>query len=276
MSDYCYLSKKYLKLNQTKIAVTDIGVLRGYGVFDFLRTYNKKPFLLDEHLKRFKNSARILGLKLPATKVQLTKIIFQLLKKCPRPEANIRMVLTGGQTINGLDYDYEKPTLFIYTDKCSYLPEKIYRQGAKLITDEFSREFSKAKTLNYIRAVYLQKIKKQKGALEILYTHDNKIFEGTTSNFFIFRDNKLITPKDGVLLGITRNLVIKLAKPKFKIVEREIKINELKLCDEAFITASNKEIVPIVKINNLKISNGKVGKRTAWLMNAYKNYTTNH
>lgn len=252
MNDYCYLSGKYLKLDEAKISVTDIGILRGFGVFDFLRTYNKKPFLLKEHLGRFKNSAKILGLKLPVTEKQLEKIVYTLLKKCPHQETNIRMVLTGGQAIRGLEFNRNKPTLFIFTEKAHPLPEKIYRRGAKLITYEFQRDFSGVKTLNYITAVKLQKTKKRAGALEILYIYNNKILEGTTSNFFMFKGNNLITPKQGVLPGITRSFTIKLAEQKFKVIERDINVSELKLCDEAFITASNKEIAPVVKIDNLK------------------------
>ncbi len=107
----------------------------------------------------------------------------------------------------------------------------------------------------------------------MLISEDKKILECVTSNFFAVIDKKLITtPKDKILAGITRKIVIQLAKKlKIPVEERDIDLREIKNFDEAFITATNKEILPIIKIDRARIGGGKVGEITKILMEEFKN-----
>jgi len=271
MTKYCYLNGKIIPLNKAGISLNDLGILRGYGVFDFLRTYNGRPFFLKEHLRRLKSSAKILNLKLPGAFKELAALVNELLLKNKFKESTVRIVLTGGRTNDGITY--RKPTLFILVEKLRKLPPSVYQKGVKLITYEYQREIPKAKMLNYITAASLQNLRRRKKAFEILYTSKGQILEATTSNFFIFKNNTLITPKDKILLGITRDVVIKLAQSKFKVEERDIPLRELSRAAEAFITATSKEIVPVVKIDSKLIGNGKVGQNTKYLMNLFQDYT---
>jgi branched-chain amino acid aminotransferase len=143
---------------------------------------------------------------------------------------------------------------------------------------EHMRPFFESKTTNYITAVHLQEKRKKAGAIEILYTYKGSILECTTSNFFIFKGNILITPKDMVLIGITRNFVLKLAKKAgFVIEERPIRQEELAEATEAFITSTNKDILPIVQVADQKIgmgtTKGKVGENTKRLMELFAQET---
>ena len=269
MSNYCYLNGKILPLDKASVDLNDIGILRGYGVFEFMRTYNGKPFLLDKHFARFMNSAKTLNLKVPVGEKEIEKIIRQLLIKNKLPEAGIKLVLTGGRTDDGVNYSPDRPTFFVLISRLSEFHHDLYRKGAKLITLEYQREFPLAKTTNYLAAVSLQETKKKKGAIDILYTNKGFISECARSSFFIFKNNELVTTKDSILKGITRGLVIKLATGKFKVTERPIKVSELKFADEAFITSTDKEIMPIVKIDGTKIGNDRVGDNTIWLMKAF-------
>lgn len=271
---YYYLNNKILPLSQAAIHPNDLGLLRGYAVFDYLRTYNKKPFLLKEHYQRFQRSARALNLKIPVSQKQIETIAKKLIiKNKIKKEASIRLVLTGGQTRDGISYNYNEPTFFILVSELHIYPPHIYQQGGKLITHEYQRDFPQAKTTNYITTVRnLDRMKKAK-AIEILYTSNNQITEATRSNFFIFKKNKLITPKDNILLGITRSQVIKLTKKHFKIEQRPVRLKELTTATEAFITSSGTEITPIVKIDNKRIGNGKVGENTKCLMQLFREYT---
>jgi branched-subunit amino acid aminotransferase/4-amino-4-deoxychorismate lyase len=128
------------------------------------------------------------------------------------------------------------------------------------------------KTTNYIRAVNLQSLMKEQGALEILYTHDDEVLECATSNFFLVKDNVLITPAEGVLEGITRKIVLELAEGDYKIERRKVAKADLGLADEIFITSSFKDIVPIVKIDDFAIGDGKVGPVTRDLMDKFAKY----
>ena len=275
MKKYCYLNGKILSESEAKISLKDIAILRGYGVFEFLRTYNSKPFLLKEHFTRLRKSAKNLNLQLPISQKELFKQIKKLLLKNKFKESAIKLVLTGGQIIDsrGMEYDKNSPTFFILVDKLQELPKSFYQKGVKLITYEHLREIPGAKTINYITVIKLQNLCKRKKAFDILYTQNGFLLETTTSNFFIFKKDKLLTPKKNILIGLTRNFVIKLAKNKFKVEERDIDLKELERAEETFIASTTKEILPVVKIDNKIIGNGRVGKKTKYLMDLVHQYT---
>lgn len=271
--NYCFLNGKILPQEKAFVRIDDIAILRGYGVFDFLRTYNSKPFLIKEHLQRLKNSAKALSLITPFSDQEIEEIVLKLLKKNKMKEAQVRILLTGGKTVNGMGYDDSKPTFAVLIEPLAPPPAESYTKGAKLITNTHMRHIHLAKTINYLNAISLAKERQKQGALEILYIFHDYVLEGSTSNFFIFKGNTLITPKDNILLGTTRNLLLKLLAKEFKIEERDIKSAELKEADEAFLSATNKEVLPIIKIDNLVIGTGKIGKNTKKVMEIFANYT---
>lgn len=257
--------------NRVGINTRDLGVLRGFGVFDVLRTYNGKPFMLKDHFARLKNSAAILNLKLPISTNEFEKNISLLLKKNKFKDAVIRSVLTGGVASDGISVS-SRPTFFILLESLPELNKNIYKNGIKLITHNHLREFAQAKTTNYILAILLQEKLKKEKAFEVLYVWQDKILECATSNFFIFKGDTLVTPKDNILIGITRNVILRLAKGKFKIEERDITKEELASATEAFIAATNKEIIPVVQVDGLVIGDGKVGSNTQWLMDCFSQF----
>ena len=256
-----------MPMAEANVNVLDIGLLRGYGVYEGIAGIAGKPLRFVDHWNRFLSGAHVLNLNVPITEEKAEKVIVELLEKNNQTDrANIRFILTGGQTIGGIEYDFEKPTFYIVTEKWEALPQGLYTDGAKLITYRHLRELPEYKTINYIRAVNLQNWRKEEKALEILYTHDGDVLECATSNFFIIKDKTLITPSENVLKGITRNITLELASENYKIEERPIREEELKTCDEAFITSSFKDIVPITKIDDFKVGDGQVGSVTKNLM----------
>jgi branched-subunit amino acid aminotransferase/4-amino-4-deoxychorismate lyase len=267
--EYCYLNGKIIPVNDAKIPVIDIGVLRGYGIFDSIAGIDDRIVFFDEHHKRFETSAKIMRLKIPLKKEEIKKIIENLLQRNGYHLSKIRLVLTGGKIIGSLDYDRRSENFFILAEKTEMPPKDNYTRGVKLITAEYEREIPRAKSNDYVTAVYLQPSQKKSGATEILYTFGGNILEATTSNFFLVRDNRLITAKDGILFGITRGKVIGLAKKFMDVEERIVKTSELRTADEAFITSTYKKVMPVVKIDNLVIGNGNVGDKTKLLMEKY-------
>lgn len=273
----CYFNNRIIPCDKILINPCDIGILRGYAVFDVMRTQNNKPFLMEQHFKRLKNSASKLNLKVPFNKQEYKKIILNLIKlnRSSAEELNIRTVLTGGVSQDAFSIS-SKPTFFILINKFIPLPKEVYQKGAKAIIINYKRHIPEAKTTNYIEAIRNQKIKNKNNALEIIYFENGKVLEASTSNLFIVKNNKIITPKDSVLQGITRRLAIKLAKKNFKVEEREILTEELKNADEVFLTATNKDIVPIINIDGKKINNGNVGDITKFLMNSLEKFLINY
>lgn len=269
-----------MDFNNAGLPLNDLGVLRSYGVFDFLRTYNKKPFLLREHLERFRQSARLLNLSLRYSDAYITRAISALISLNNFPETNARLVLTGGPTEDGIHY--RKPTFYILAEKTEQLPQEDVKRGVATVTHEYQREVPQAKTTLYREAIYLRNQKRYKDFVDILYISKGFILEGTTSNFFLVKGNTLITPKKNVLIGTTRNFVIRLAKEcGMKVEERDIRVSELQDADdafftEAFFTATNKEILPIVKIDGKKISDGTPGPRTEILLALFRYHAKNY
>lgn len=277
MSAYCYINGKILPTDKAiLIRSDDIGLLRGYAINDAMIAYGNHLFLFDEHYKRFSTGAKKLHLKVPVSKKEFSSILKKLVAKGGFKESTLKIYLTGGKTKDGLSYDYNSPTFYILLGKLERLPARIYAQGGKLITYEHQRQFPEIKTTNYITSVILQQERIKKGAVEILYFSDGKVREASTSNFFMFKGNTLITPKKKILLGTTRNVVLTLAKKKFKIEERDISLKELKGATEAFITSTYKEVLPITYIDGRKVGKGIVGENVKYLMKAFENFVKNH
>ncbi len=270
MTEYCYLNGKIIPLKDATISVLDIGVLRGYGVFDFTRTYNGRPQALEAHIKRLGRSAKRLGLRVPLKEAEIKAVIDKLLQKNGFKEAMIRMVLTGGKTLQGIDFDPRQPTFFILAQKLEAPSADMYREGVNVITVEHQRLLPEAKTNNYITAVMNQRRLKKAKAFEMLYYHNGKVLELSTSNIFIVKRGVIVTPATGILMGTTRGIAIALAKKSYPLVEREVRLRELLAADEAFLTAANKGILPVTRVEGKNIKTGKVGPVTRHLMAEYE------
>ena len=144
-----------------------------------------------------------------------------------------------------MHFDSRTPTFYILVSEFKPLEPELFKNGIKLATVDHSRDAAEIKTTNYVEAVKnINKRQKKEKFFEILYVSNGVVLEASTSNFFAFIGDKFIAPKDNILKGITRNLVIKLAEKEFEVEERELKTEELNLATEAFITATNKDIVP--------------------------------
>jgi branched-chain amino acid aminotransferase len=266
---YCYINGKIVTADKISISPYDIGLMRGYAIYEGITTRNRKIFYLKEHLSRFKKSAKALGIKIPITDKEITKILDQLIKKNGFSRTNFRVILTGGEALNGIELQKNKATFLILSEKWKKLSDELYERGGSLITHEHQRFMPEIKTTNYITAVKLQPKRRQVNAIEILFTFNGKVLECSTSNIFLFKNNKLITPKNNVLGGITKMAVIDSVKTIFKIEERDVTLQELLNADEVFITSSYKDIVPIVKIDGKKIKKGLVGESTKLVMKLF-------
>jgi branched-chain amino acid aminotransferase len=266
-----YLNGEYVK--EAHISVLDLAVLRGFGVFDYLRTYEGRPFHLWDHLLRFKYSAEQLGLSLPSLE-EIEAIIETLLQRNPLKESSIKLLLTGGVSTDQFT-PQNRSSIIIFNYPLNAFPAECFTQGIKVITTRLARSLPTIKSTQYTPAIVAFQQGKAQLPMETLYLNSkNELLEGTTSNFFAFKNDTLYTCcSDKVLIGITREVVLKLAATHFPIETRAIAYEEISQLDEAFLTSSNREIMPIVQIDSGKIGNGQLGARTQFLMKLFQAYT---
>lgn len=274
--DIYYIDGKFVPANDASIPVNDLALLRGYGVFDFLRTYNNTPFCLEEHLNRLRRSANLIDINLPWSNDELQGIVQETLNKNGYAESTIKILVTGGDSPDGL-IPIGKSRLLVMVSALKPMNTADYELGVKLTTSRVPRLFPGAKSTNYIAGIRAIAAAQKAGAAESLYIgRNNQILECVTSNFFGFRNGVLVTPESDILPGITRRVVLDLAADVFSIETREMDLDEMKLLDEAFITSSTREVLPVVQINDLTIGNGKPGKNTHRLMEMFSGFTATY
>lgn len=273
--DTYYIDGEFVQEDDASLSAKDITVLRGYGVFDFLITYNKRPFYLEEHVTRLENSAADIGLELGHSHAQICGIVNETIRKNPHhKESNVRIVYTGGISPDGVTPQGNGILMVMVTPKHE-LPDWWYEKGAAIVTVDMERFIPTSKSTNYLSAVFAQQQAKKKDGIEAIYVdRQNRVLEGTTTNFFGVKGNTLVTPPDGILPGITRGVVLNLVKDHYQVELRHIDKGELDSFDEIFITASNKEIVPIIKIDDIEVSGGSPGEQTLKIMEMFRAYTT--
>ena len=126
MKEYCYFNGKIMPLSEARVSVLDIGMLRGYGVYDGATAIGEKVFRFKDHWERFVNGAHALSLNIPITEERCEKVIKELLSKHGVQRSVIRMILTGGNTIAGIEYDFSSPTFYILVEQWSPLPKEVY------------------------------------------------------------------------------------------------------------------------------------------------------
>ncbi|HLB58973.1 MAG TPA: aminotransferase class IV, partial [Bdellovibrionota bacterium] len=242
------------------------GILNQKAVFDFLTSYGNKPFHLQDHIKRLRESVRLKDLPpIQLSDEEIASIIRKLIDGNKIENPNIRIVYSAG-----VNFD---PTFYILTEASHPYPKEIYEKGIKVILDEYQRPMPGAKH-DYSNAIDNGEKQKSEGAFEILYTWEGNVLEATTSNVFIVKGGVLITPPEGrILPGLTRQIVLKLAREEgLAVNERDISLEELLHADEVFITGSTKKVVPVAKVGNATIGSGIVGKTTKKLMAVYQEY----
>ena len=272
MGDFIYyVNGQFLPADQADIGLNDLGFVRGYGIFDLLRTYGPIPFRLGDHLARLVHSAEQIELALPRPPAEIEQIVHATLARNGHPgDITIRIVVTGGPSASFLMPE-DKPTLLVMIAPINLPNPALHQTGASLISVQVERWMPTVKSLNYATAVVCLRKARKAGAVEALYrSHDDVLSECMTSNFFAFKDGRLITAREGVLEGVTRKVALEVAEDAFEIEYRNLRYGELAQMDEAFITSTTKEVMPIVRVDDVQIGDGRVGPRTQRMIDLFK------
>jgi branched-chain amino acid aminotransferase len=269
---------------QATVSVLDRGFLYGDSVFEVLRTYGGVPFGMEEHLARLARSAERTLIRLPVGLPDLRSEIEAALAASGYAESLVRIMISRGTAGTlGLDPSLARGALrVILVAELHELPESLYADGAKVITYPTLRiadatTGAGAKIANYLVAVLAMAQAKERGAEEALVLNgEGLVAEGCTSNVFLVKDGALVTPPEsmGILLGITREHVLALAgELGVSVAERPFSPVELAAADEAFITSSIREVVPVVRVDDAVVASGKPGPVTARLIAAFRKRT---
>ena len=278
MEEIVYLNGSLVPLSQARLSPFDWGFLYGYGLFETMRAYSGRIFRLEKHLARLSRSAKFLGIDSEST-ANLGKALYDTLQANNLSDARIRLTLSGGEGEPVPDpLAPRTPTLLIIARNYTPYPRQVYEQGYKAIVSDIRRNtqspVSAMKSLNYLDNLLARREARLAGVDEaILLNEQGFLAEGSTSNIFLMSDNTLLSPSQdsGILPGVTREVVLELAHSLgVEAVEREIAPEELLQADEAFLTNSLIEIMPLTQVSGQNIGSGIAGAVTRRLMNAYK------
>ncbi len=262
---YAFVNDELIEWSKARVHISDLALHRGYGVFDFFKIQDGHVFFLNDYLDRFWHSASVMRLPIPLDRPKVAKAIYRLVEKNALKVSGIKLVLTGGYSSDG--YTPGQPNLIMTHHELTLPPQRVFDEGVSIITHEYVREFAEAKTINYTMGIWLAEKVKAANAYDVLYVKENLVSEFPRCNFFIVRqDGTIVTPKENVLAGITRKNVLNLGRATGNVEEGKVTLEDVYNAREAFLTSTTKRIVPIVRVNNQPISDGKPGSTTIKLL----------
>jgi branched-chain amino acid aminotransferase len=288
MKGIVYLNGELIPAAQARISVFDHGFLYGYGLFETMRAYHGKIFLLERHIKRLTDSAVAIGLGSGLAGIDLAQACRDTVEANNLPDARLRLTVTNGESdafpwarVSG------RPTVVITAIPYAPPEAERYEQGFRIGLTSLRRcqqsLLSTIKSTNYLLSVLARMEAARQGLQETLMLNDDGfIAEGSGCNVFFVKASRLVTPSlgSGILPGITREVVIELAdRLGFDVTEGTVGLGVLRSSKEAFLTNAMIEIMPLVQVRDdagsiITIGSGKPGRITKKLMAAYKEMVT--
>ncbi len=263
MSFHCYFENEFHPLDAPLLKTNDLGLLRGFGLFDYLRTYNGVPFRFAEYWSRFTSSAASLGMEVPLGKEAVYGVLEELYRRSGEAEAAFRLLLTGGYADDGLTVT--RPNFLIRSEPLPKDNPAGRKAGIKVIPYEYVRDLPYVKTTGYVHMMKMAPELRNRMASDLLFHKDGLVSELTRSNIFIVRGDALLTPGRNALRGITRKLVMEKAAGRFDVQERDVSLDELLSADEVFTTSSTKGVMPVVQVGDKAIGSATPGRITTEL-----------
>jgi branched-chain amino acid aminotransferase len=262
-----WVNDSLIPSDEANLNIADLAVQRGYGIFDFFKTIDGKPVFLEDHLDRLFRSAVLMRLEIKQSRDEIRDKISSLIEINKLKDSGIKVILTGGFSPDG--FNIAEPNLVISQQEFQ-IPKTMPEKGISILTHEYQRHFSDAKTLDYLQAIWLQPILKEKKADDVLYYSAGIIRECPRANIFIVtKDHKVITPENGMLKGVTRKQVLELSSEKYITEARDVSFEEFRDAAEIFITSTTKNILPVVQVDGHIVGDGSPGEVSRALANEY-------
>ena len=277
MSEIVYLNGSLIPRSQASISALDYGFLYGFGLFETMRAYGGQVFRLDSHLNRLARSAEILGL--PIETPDLKGAVMDTIQANKLSDARVRITVSIGEGEMTPDPSTcNKPTVLILAGHYEPYPEQVYEKGFRAIVSTIRRNsqspLSRLKSANYLESILARQEARAAGVDEALCLNEKGLLaEASMSNIFLVADGILKTPgqESGILPGITRETILELALPLgINTLEHDIRLDELFQAQEAFLTNSLIEVMPLTEVDGKAIGSGRPGSLTKRLMAAYR------
>jgi branched-chain amino acid aminotransferase len=279
-----YIDGAFYPKSEAKISVYDHGLLYGDGVFEGIRAYSGYVFKLKEHIDRLFRSAHAIKLMMPLTKQGVIDAVLETLRRNTLRDAYVRLVVTRGFGDIGVDpRKCPRPSIIIITEPLlpAFGVEAQEKGISAIITwirrDRVDATSHEIKSMNYLNSMLAKLEAFDAGADEaIMLDTRGFVSEAPTSNLFIVKKDEVATPPStaGILCGITRAAVMEIAsKLGLRLTERDITPSELISADEVFLTGTHAEIVPVTKIAERIVGDGRVGATTRRIVEEFKKVT---
>jgi branched-chain amino acid aminotransferase len=286
MSPVVYLDGQFFPKEEAKISVFDHGFLYGDGVFEGIRAYNGRVFRLDEHVERLYRSAKAIMLNIPCSESEMREAVLETCRRNNLPNGYVRVVVSRGHGDLGIDPKncHGNATVVIIADKLTMYPQSMYENGMAVVTTATRRNSPAAldpniKSLNYLNNI-LAKIEVNRARANdptigegLMLNLDGYVAEATGDNIFVVTGGTLITPPTyvGILEGITRNCVLELARQLgIPAEERVFTMTTVYGATEIFLTGTGAEVIPVVRVDDRQIADGRPGPITRQLIAAFR------
>lgn len=267
-----YVDGKFVERSKAVVSVFDHGLLYGDGVFEGIRAYDGNVYRLADHIDRLYDSAKVIRLKVPLAKDEMTDAVLETLRRNGLRDAYIRLVVTRGTGDLGVNPTLCKnPTVFIITEPMASVLGPTEPKVVRVIYSSYRRDVvdgtsHEIKSLNYMNSILAKMEATNAGADDaILLDHRGFVSEASVSNVFLVKDGKLSTPSSaaGILHGITRARIISLCSYLgLEVAERDVTPFELNTADEAFLAGTKAEILAVGSISGVDIGTGAAGPVT--------------
>lgn len=272
MIPYCHLNGALTPWSEASVHLSDLALLRGFGIFDFFIFQNQQPLFLDHYLDRFFRSAALLDLGPLPDRQEVAQYIGALIEANQQQAGGIRLLATGGYSPDG--YTPATPNFFIAQYAFPTVASDERTNGCALLSWKHQRELPEVKSINYLTGILVQRELKKQGAHYVLYHDGTYVRESDRSNFMLLSpDGVLVTPKDQILAGITRAKTLEMAQQLGLVVEeRDIALPELLQAREAYLTSTTKGVLPVTRIDGRPVGDGRIGPVGKQLTAAWKAY----